>query len=415
MKAFGTMYPDDDATPKCGRSSSLMFYKKAISYFMPHKLMSWNIEANKGNPTKSIVVNDVIKKVLKFEVRKQGTPSQARRPLTIDELKYTIQQLKYKEEETKKYAVPALCCFQFHMIARIDDSCHFMVDEIKAHETFDFALRGRLRWSKNVMEERHAPTQLVLGSNDADFCVLINLGIYLEHMYPTERDENGKLNCFALSGNPDSSKARAARILKEIFQSDGFQQRFGSLDTDEIIDLLGSHSLRKLAATFARKNGCSRDEVDLRGRWKHQKGQVDTYIDTTIPYPDAKVAAALCPGGPVMYDLVQNCGLDDCWLYENVVPNIMKNHKCKKTSALLGRAVLWACHDPLTKDHVPQAISERVTAEYERIRTLEAGINPVKKVGLVVAGHEGQLFIDQLPDPEAELGSNGEAAITDMN
>ena len=68
---------------------------------MQHKLMAWNIEANKGIPTKSIVVNDVIKKVLKFEVRKQGKPSQARRPLIIEELKYTIEQLKYKEEETK--------------------------------------------------------------------------------------------------------------------------------------------------------------------------------------------------------------------------------------------------------------------------------------------------------------------------
>ena len=78
---------------------------------MPHKLMSQNIEAVRGNPTKSKVVNNVVKKVLNFEVRKQGKPSQARRPLTIDELKYTIQQLKYKEEETKKYAVPDMCCF----------------------------------------------------------------------------------------------------------------------------------------------------------------------------------------------------------------------------------------------------------------------------------------------------------------
>ena len=143
---------------------------------------------------------------------------------------------------------------------------------------------------------------------------------------------------------------------------------------------------------------------------------MDTYVDTTIPYPDAKVAAALCVGGPIMYEFVQNCGLDDCWVNENAVPNIMKNHGCKRTAAVFGRAVLWACFDPLTKDHVPQDISDRVTVQYERIRTLEPSINPVKKVGLVVAGHEGQLFIDRLPDPEAEPASNdGDAAITDMN
>ena len=111
IKAYGTMDPDDDATPKLGRSSSLMFYKKAISYFMPHKLIGWNIEAGTGSPTKSIEVNDVVKKVQKMEVRKQGKSSQARRPLTIDEFKYTMQKLKSKEEGMKKYAVPALCCF----------------------------------------------------------------------------------------------------------------------------------------------------------------------------------------------------------------------------------------------------------------------------------------------------------------
>ena len=109
---------------------------------------------------------------------------------------------------------------------------------------------------------------------------------------------------------------------------------------------------------------------------------MDTYVDTTIPYPDAKVAAALCVGGPIMYEFVQSFRLDDCWVNENVVPNIMKNHSCKRTSAVFGRAFLWACFDPLTKDHVPQDISDRVTAQYERIRTLEPAINPVKKLVL---------------------------------
>ena len=93
----------------------------------------------------------------------------------------------------------------------------------------------------------------------------------------------------------------------------------------------------------------------------------------------------------------------------------MKNNGCKRTSSVFGRAVPWACFDPLTKDHVPQDIFERVTTEYERIRTLKPAINPVKKVGLVVAGREGQLFIDRLHDPESEPGSNGDAAITCMN
>jgi hypothetical protein len=35
-------------------------------------------------------------------------------------------------------------------------------------------------WSKNVMEERDCPDQILLGSNDTDFCVLLALSCYLE-------------------------------------------------------------------------------------------------------------------------------------------------------------------------------------------------------------------------------------------
>ena len=53
--------------------------------------------------------------------------------------------------------------------------------------------------------------------------------------------------------------------------------------------LLGSHSIRKYAATHARKCGCSKDEKDIRGRWK-SKGRVsDVYDDVELPYSGAYV------------------------------------------------------------------------------------------------------------------------------
>ena len=53
---------------------------------MPNKLMSWNALANSpvGNPTKSIVANNFMKIVEKKEVKRQGKPSQARKPFTED-------------------------------------------------------------------------------------------------------------------------------------------------------------------------------------------------------------------------------------------------------------------------------------------------------------------------------------------
>ena len=85
---------------------------------------------------------------------------------------------------------------------------------------------------------------------------------------------------------------------------------------------LGSHSTRKFAATFARRNGCGKDDVDARGRWKGQKRMVDTYIDGCLPYPDAKVASSLCVGGAVKYALRRSSRVLEDWLLENVFCNI---------------------------------------------------------------------------------------------
>ena len=106
------------------------------------------------------------------------------------------------------------------------------------------------------------------------------------------------------------------------------------------------------------RNGSPRDSIGIRGRWKHQKRQVDVYVDTTVPYP--------------------------------------QHHYCSKAAAVFGRAVLWACFDPLASKLVPQDILSRVQREYERVCILDHATNPVQKVGLVVCGYEGQLFIDDL-------------------
>ena len=72
-KAYGD--PDADvetANPTEGRSSSLEFYKKTISFFIPMRNAAWNPAALVGNPTRSVDVNELIKVIRKSEVRKQG-------------------------------------------------------------------------------------------------------------------------------------------------------------------------------------------------------------------------------------------------------------------------------------------------------------------------------------------------------
>ena len=68
-KVFGKPDPDEFDRPTKGRSALLKFAKKALSYFMPNKLMKWNVSTHKGNPTKLEQFNQ---KGKKHEVRNKG-------------------------------------------------------------------------------------------------------------------------------------------------------------------------------------------------------------------------------------------------------------------------------------------------------------------------------------------------------
>jgi len=58
-KAYGREDPGVEDNPTEGRSSTLQYYKKAISFFMPNKAGNWTILSGvtTGNPTRSQEVN----------------------------------------------------------------------------------------------------------------------------------------------------------------------------------------------------------------------------------------------------------------------------------------------------------------------------------------------------------------------
>jgi hypothetical protein len=77
-------------------------------------------------------VNDLIKAVKKKEVRKQGTPSNADRPREEQEFNQLITTLVSLERPTERYMmIPTICKFQFHLNARLDNTCHMKYDFIK--------------------------------------------------------------------------------------------------------------------------------------------------------------------------------------------------------------------------------------------------------------------------------------------
>jgi hypothetical protein len=94
LKAFGVSDPPNDANPTFARSNSLAFWKKAISFLMPNRLIPWYTGRNEGNPTRSIEINNLIMRVKKKEVQKQGAASQSRRAIAEDE--YRTSRIYFK-------------------------------------------------------------------------------------------------------------------------------------------------------------------------------------------------------------------------------------------------------------------------------------------------------------------------------
>ena len=110
-KVYGKTNPTADNNPTLGRSSNIEFVKKALSFFMPNRLATWDVGTKRGNLTKSALLNDLIKTVKRKEVRKQGVKSSARRPMEISEFGQVIKRLRQRREQFSEYSSSAYLIF----------------------------------------------------------------------------------------------------------------------------------------------------------------------------------------------------------------------------------------------------------------------------------------------------------------
>ena len=125
---------------------------------MPNKLILWNKINSVGNPKKTTELNKFVKRVKKLEVQRLGVPSKLWSPLKEEEFQKIVNILKESGEgSTWKYRVLVQICFQVHLTARMDDSMNVLLENVDTHPCFTFCLNTRLKWSKNVREERDAP------------------------------------------------------------------------------------------------------------------------------------------------------------------------------------------------------------------------------------------------------------------
>jgi hypothetical protein len=80
IKVYGSENVQPDVQPPLNyQSSTVLFWKKAWSYFMLNQITPWNEISHVGNPTRSTVVNKIVKAMKKMEAAQLGRPSQARR------------------------------------------------------------------------------------------------------------------------------------------------------------------------------------------------------------------------------------------------------------------------------------------------------------------------------------------------
>lgn len=407
-KAYGIDVPSEDDFPIHCRSSTIHFHKKAISYFIPNKHFKWNVEHLAGNPTMSPAISALIRCVKKHEVRGEGVPSEARRAFLPDESRLV---LRIAERCNSVFALQltTMAKFQVHLIARIDVTAHVKLSELKVHSQFDFALSVRLRWTKNCLEERHAPDQIILGAMDSDYCLIAALSIYLQHAYKFTNASRSEFFFCDSDKTPDTVKAQVSGLLtRRVLNSDEWeehQQTQGRNDNDETNNC-GTHSYRL--------GGRSQDEVDCRGRWRDTQRVSDRYTSITLPFIDANVASTLCVGGPAKYEPKADSGITDHWLVSDFVPHIAAKLG-NRVAILLGKALLWCLKEPLMMFSMPDCLRARLDVTYVMIQRLEDEVNPIDRIPLAVYPSNGQLRIDlatSLFAATATAGAEGEGGGT---
>ena len=265
LKTYGVEVPTEDQRPTDRRSSGLDFVKKAISFFMPNQNVKWNVESETGNPTMSVAVNALIKRVKKEEVRKRGKKSNAKRDMKRPEFRKSLRILQGHDDFHRRHRIPCMKKLQFHIIGRADDISNLETMDLRQHDKFKaFALQTKVSWSKNVLEERACPDQILLGAHDSDFCVLLALGCYLESRFSTH--QQGGWFLFGQSDADDEPiriNERYQRVLRKVWKDPEMAALVA-----QVLGGIGTHSLRKFPSTWAAEHGVSHDHIEIRGRWK---------------------------------------------------------------------------------------------------------------------------------------------------
>jgi hypothetical protein len=122
---------------------------------------------------------------------------------------------------------------------------------------------------------------------------------------------------------------------------------------------------------------------------------MEVYDDVELPFPDAKVAGMLCPGGPIRYAILPGSGVTRAFIVDRVVPMIKAKYG-SDVAFVLGPALLWVVHSPYF-GMVRATLRDDIRVAYGEIKTPGFNENPVQKVPLIICGNEGQVQMVDAP------------------
>ena len=174
----------------------------------------------------------------------------------MEEFEQMMEMISKLESKELALAAAAFSSLQLNMIGRLDDTSKFRLPELRQWAKYpNIAFLSRFPWSKNVREERDAPLQLVFAAGNPWYDCHSLMGLWLEYRFEFHPEENEFVFCVNGLEDPIRIKDTIRRILKTIFRDEDFIIRE--------VGLLGTHSVRKFAVTFARGCGCSKVSASL--------------------------------------------------------------------------------------------------------------------------------------------------------
>ncbi len=173
------------------------------------------------------------------------------------EFEQMLTMLQAIDDFWKHFAYPMMAKFQYNMMAWLDDTVGLKIANFKSNPQFPFTIQCQLSWSKNVHEERSIPYQILLGSVDHRYCILLGLVLYLELWMSGKGQHSNHIFVAQTETIKQVKDACSSAMKRYVFNS----PHFIKVDDQPI----GMHSLCKLPATFAKRNNCTQEEIEIHG------------------------------------------------------------------------------------------------------------------------------------------------------